>query len=92
MFQTDFTLEEFKTRRVREILESLSLGGGSVLIVIGDADEKLERSARNLPNTSVLRVAGLNVYDVLRHEKLVMSRAALEAVERRLGDTKESAA
>ena len=39
-----------------------------------------------MPGVSVLRVAGLNVYDVLRHSKLVMTRAAVEAVERRLGD------
>jgi large subunit ribosomal protein L4 len=71
---------------VREILESLSLLGESVLIVIADADEKLERSARNLPNTSVLRVAGLNVYDVLRHAKLLVTRPAIAAIEARLGD------
>ena len=82
----EITLEEFKTKRVLEMLESLSLGGGSVLIVIGEADEKLERSARNLPNTSVLRVAGLNVYDVLRHEKLLLTKPAVAAIEARLGD------
>ena len=50
-----------------------------------DADEKLECSARNLPNTSVLRVAGLNVYDVLRHEKLLLTKPAVAAIEARLG-------
>jgi large subunit ribosomal protein L4 len=79
-------IDEFRTKRVREILESLSLLGESVLIVIADADEKLERSARNLPNTSVLRVAGLNVYDVLRHAKLLVTRPAIAAIEARLGD------
>ncbi len=82
----EIRIEEFKTKRVLEILEALSLGGGSVLIVIGEADEKLERSARNLPNTSVLRVAGLNVYDVLRHEKLLLTKPAVAAIEARLGD------
>jgi len=82
----DLGVEEFKTRRVREILEALSLGGHSVLIVIGEKDEKLEVSARNLPNTCVLRVAGLNVYDVLRHEKLLLTKDAVAAIEARLGD------
>ena len=77
-------VEEFKTKRVREILESLSLSDSGVLIVIDEADEKIERSARNLPNVGVVRVAGLNVYDVLRHEKLLVTRAAVAGIEARL--------
>jgi large subunit ribosomal protein L4 len=80
-------LPEFKTRRVAEILESLSLSGGDVLIVIAEPDEKLERSARNLSGVGVIRVAGLNVYDVLRHSKLLVTKAAVAAIEQRLGST-----
>jgi large subunit ribosomal protein L4 len=79
-------LEGFSTRRVAEILDALSLRNEGVLIVIGEADEKLEHSARNLPHTSVLRAAGLNVYDVLRHPRLLITRAGLEATEARLGE------
>jgi large subunit ribosomal protein L4 len=79
-------LDDYKTKRVAEILEGLGLSGSSVLIVIDAANAFVERSARNLPRVSVLRVAGLNVYDVLRHSKLVLTRAAVEAIERRLGD------
>jgi large subunit ribosomal protein L4 len=78
-------LPEYKTRRVAEILGALSLEGGGVLIVIDEANEKLEQSARNLPNVGVLRVAGLNVYDVLRHPKLLLTEAAVAAIEKRLG-------
>ena len=52
---------------------------------LAEANEKLERSARNLPNVAVLRVAGLNVYDVLRHPKLLLTEGAVAAIERRLG-------
>ena len=46
----------------------------------------LERSARNLAGVSVLiRVAGLNVYDVLRHEKLLLTKAPCSASRQRLG-------
>ncbi len=82
-------IEEIKTRRVVEILTALGLGGQRVLIVIQDADEKIERSARNLQGVTVLRAGGLNTYDVLRHEKLLMTRAAVEAVEARLGEARE---
>jgi large subunit ribosomal protein L4 len=81
-------LDEFKTKRVREILRSLSLDGERVLFVIDEKHEQLERSARNLPGVGVLRVAGLNVYDVLRHAKLVLTRAAVAAIETRLATGK----
>jgi large subunit ribosomal protein L4 len=79
-------LDGYKTKRVAEILEGLGLSGSSVLIVIDEVDSFVQRSARNLPGVTVLRVAGLNVYDVLRHSKLVLTKAAVEAIERRLGD------
>jgi large subunit ribosomal protein L4 len=78
-------LDAFKTKRVVEMLDGLGLAGQSVLIVIGDANPYLEVSARNLPRVSVIRVAGLNVYDVLRHEKLLIDRVALDALATRLG-------
>jgi large subunit ribosomal protein L4 len=83
-------LPEFKTRRVAEILKSLSLSGEAVLIVIAEQDEKLERSAENIPGIGVIRVAGLNVYDVLRHSKLLVTKAAVAAIEERLGSPPRS--
>jgi len=85
-------LDGFKTRRVVELLRGLSLGGESVLIVIDGRDEHLERSAHNLPDVTVLPVAGVNVYDVLRHRKLLVTKSALAAIESRLaGESWESA-
>jgi large subunit ribosomal protein L4 len=55
-----------------------------VLIIDGAAvQEAFARAARNLPGVDVLPVAGINVYDILKHEKLVLTRAALEALEAR---------
>jgi large subunit ribosomal protein L4 len=88
----ELALTEFKTKRVTEILGALGLAGESVLIVIADADEKFETSARNIARVGVIRVAGLNVYDVLRHTKLVFTRAAVEAVEQRLSEEKRKLA
>ncbi len=83
-------LDGFKTRRVAEILKSLGVGGEGVLIVIHEADPFMERSARNLRGVSVVRAAGLNVYDVLRHSKLVATKAAVAAIEQRLGGGEEA--
>jgi len=77
-------LAEYKTKLVAKLLRDLSLEGAPVLIVIAAEDPFVERSARNLPNVSVLRVAGLNVYDVLRHRKLLLTKAAVGAIGERL--------
>ena len=55
----------------------------SALIVIAEADTKIERSARNLPKVKVLRVEGLNVYDLLCYEHLVLTEPALKRLEER---------
>ena len=77
-------LEGYKTRAIADILEGLGLRGSSVLIVLAEPNERVEVSARNLPRVGVIRAEGLNVYDVLRHEKLVLTRDALQALEARL--------
>jgi large subunit ribosomal protein L4 len=86
-----FGLEEYRTRRVVEALAALGVDGRSVLIVTGEADPYLEGSARNLPRVSVIRAEGLNVYDVLRHQHLVMTRDAVDRVQARLGDRRNAA-
>jgi large subunit ribosomal protein L4 len=82
----ELAVTEFKTKRIAEILTALGLAGQSVLIAIAEADEKLEISARNLDRVGVIRVEGLNVYDVLRHAKLVITKAAVEALDKRLSE------
>jgi large subunit ribosomal protein L4 len=78
-----------KTRQVVELLGRLGIDGAeSVLIVIDQADPGLERAARNLRWAKVLRAEGLNTYDVLRHQRLVVTRAALDAIHARLGAAK----
>ncbi len=77
-------LTEIKTRAVVEILETLGVGTRNVLIVTAGPDDRLERSVRNLPHVDLLRVEGLNVYDLLRHGHVVITKGAVEAVEARL--------
>ena len=81
----ELSLDGYRTKRVLEILRSLELADAGVLIVIDAANAFVEGSARNIRGVGVLRVAGLNVYDVLRHPRLLLTRAALGAIEERLG-------
>ena len=75
-------LETAKTKIMCRALAELNIN--SALIVIAQADEKIERSARNLPNVKVLRVDGLNVFDLIRYEHLILTEAALKVLEERL--------
>ncbi len=60
------------------------LGLKDVLIVDGEFDLNFAMSARNLSHVRLLPAEGLNVYDILRREKLVLTKSALKAIEERL--------
>ena len=83
-------LPEAKTKRMVECLHGLGLEGESVLVVLAHPDDAVQRAARNLPGVKVLLAGGLNVYDVLGHAALVMTREALERVVARLRDGEEA--
>ena len=88
----EMKVDEFKTKRVVEILEGLGLADTKVLIVTEDVCPTLEASARNIPGVGLVRAEGLNVYDILRHPKVLMTRAALESLQARLsGKVQEEA-
>jgi large subunit ribosomal protein L4 len=75
-------VKEAKTKKVAASFGKLGLK--SALIVDGPAfDTGFERAARNIKNIDLLSVAGINVLDVLRREKLVLTKAALSAIEER---------
>ncbi len=78
----DFGLDEIKTKKFVEFLKNL--GVEDALVVVPERDEVVEKSARNLPKVKVLAVDGLNVYDVLDHEYLIIKQEALAKIEERL--------
>ena len=60
------------------------LGVASALVVDGAFDKNFELSARNLVGVSLVPAAGLNVYDIMKRDKLVLTTAAVKAIEERL--------
>ena len=73
---------EGKTRMLHQQLTNLNLQ--NVLIVDGaEVNEKFQTAARNLPNVDILKVQGLNVYDILRRDSLVITKAAIAVLEER---------
>jgi large subunit ribosomal protein L4 len=78
----DVKLTEAKTKALVERFGKLGLA--NALIIGGvEIEVNFQRAARSIPNIDVLPVQGINVYDILRREKLVLTRAAVDALEAR---------
>ena len=76
------SVAEAKTKALRS--QFATLGWESVLIIDGAVDAGFAKAARNLPKVDVLPSVGANVYDILRRDTLVLTRAAVEQLEARL--------
>ncbi len=77
------TVPEIKTKHMIKVTSDFGLK--KALIVLPASDNNLELSARNIPGIKVVREDMLNVYDVLRHDHLVMVKDAALKVQERLG-------
>lgn len=88
---SDFALSEIKTKGLTGILGALKVGASSILVDAVD-NENLRLSARNLTQHTFLPPEGVNVYDVLRHEHLVLTKSAAKALEARVTRQKGAAA
>lgn len=78
---------EGKTKALKQQFAKLELS--HALIIDGaELEPEFVRAARNIPNIDVLPVQGINVYDILRRRKLVLTKAAVEALEARFADAK----
>ena len=84
-----WTLDKPKTKDFVESLKTLG-HEGKTLIVDSLENENLMLSTRNVRSTKVVNSFGLNIYDLLYHEKLIISRSAVEELEQLLGPKKDA--
>jgi large subunit ribosomal protein L4 len=77
----NFNLPEIKTKAFITTLSRLDIKDA---FIIDDNNLHLEKSARNVPFVKVLRPEGLNVYDILRYDKLIITQSCLEKITRTL--------
>jgi len=75
-------LDEIKTKKFQDVVDSLKLT--KALFVIDEKDKTLELSARNLPGIKILKKEGLNVYDILKYQNLVLMESSIKGIEGRL--------
>lgn len=81
-------LGEIKTKKLAGVLSELKAGKKNLLVDDG-ANQELRLSARNLEESNFLPPEGVNVYDLLRHDHLVVSKDAIKAIEARCLGSKE---
>jgi large subunit ribosomal protein L4 len=81
-------LDEAKSKDIKTSALARQFGKmkiGRALVVDGEFDRNFQLSARNLSDVALLPVSGINVYDIMRSDKLVLTAAAVKAIEARLG-------
>ena len=74
------TFDAPKTKAFNQLIQDLSIGK-KALFVTADLDENVAKSARNLHGMTVIAADGINVLDLLGHEKIIMTKAAIEKIE-----------
>lgn len=77
-----FTLEKIKTKDFVQVMNTFSFD--DCLIIAGGDNTNLKLSARNAVGYKVMPVDGLNVFDILKHSKLMVEQSTLELIEKRL--------
>lgn len=80
----ELKMEQPKTREMVQVLKNLGVDR-KALIVADQVEENAELSARNIPGVKVIPAEGLNVLDVLYHDKLILTRGAVNRIEEVFG-------
>jgi large subunit ribosomal protein L4 len=76
----DLSFAEPKTTQMVDMLNSLKIAG-SVVVLLPERNENVEKSANNLPDVKTLRAGYLNVYDLLGYDYVVLPKAAVSLIE-----------
>ncbi|HPE21106.1 MAG TPA: 50S ribosomal protein L4 [Candidatus Mcinerneyibacteriales bacterium] len=79
------TLKEFKTRLMADFIGKFKEEKQKVMVVIGQFDENIHRSTRNIPKVNMVSANRVNVYDLMWADKVIMVKEAAHAIEEVLG-------
>lgn len=77
----DMTLPQIKTKQIANLLKLFEV---KKVLIVDVPNENLQLSTQNLPNAQYLAVGGLNVYDILKHDTVLLSKAAAQALNERM--------
>lgn len=82
----NFAFETPKTKEFVSIMNALELGSKKVLLIVGEANNNVYLSGRNVPKKYIKEAADLNTYDILNAETLVFTEGALEFINEKLAN------
>ncbi len=77
----NLTFEEIKTKNMKAVLDNLRIITSTVLIVLPGRDDTVQKSARNLPGIKTAFINTINVFDILKYNKFLITKDALTKVE-----------
>jgi large subunit ribosomal protein L4 len=75
----DFPMEKISTRVFKNVVDLFSLK--KALFVLDENNEVLLKSSRNMKNVKMIRSEGINVYDILNHEHLILLEPSVKKIE-----------
>ncbi|MCF2642435.1 MAG: 50S ribosomal protein L4 [Lachnospiraceae bacterium] len=75
----ELKFDEIKTKKFAEVLKNLNLD--KALVVLNENDQNVVMSAKNIPTVKTAQVNTINVYDVLKYNTVVLTKAAVESLE-----------
>lgn len=90
VFVDEITMDRPKTKEMVALVQRLVGKGHSVLLLLAERNENVEKSARNIPDVKTLRASYLNIRDLLGYDKVVMPLDALDVVDGILGQRTET--
>ena len=75
----EFKMDDFKTKKMVEVLNNLKVN--KALVVLAEKDEKVLRSAKNIPTVATTLSNSLSVYEMLKYDSLVITKDAVAKIE-----------
>ncbi len=75
----ELKLDEIKTKKFKNVLNNLNVG--RALVVIHESDQNVVMSARNIPNVRTTLASSMNVYDILKYNTVIVTKAAIANIE-----------
>lgn len=81
---SELTMDEFKTKVIVKMFESLKLDSRKTLLILGSPSAHVAKSASNIPGLNVVHASDLNLVDVMKHDRVVATQEALTILQEAL--------
>lgn len=77
----ELNFDQIKTKNMVQFLEGFKATEGKSLVVMAEQNESVEKSAGNIPGVTTITSLGINVYDILNHKRIFVTKDAIAKIE-----------